>query len=145
MWVLPGWAWRCGATLLCVTGPSTRRKASTALDSFKRIGIPILAAVFSLACLVMVGFLSMAPAFLSPFLLPLLGTATAWQTQLRTQGSAGTGSATFLLSPQRQALSLPSSMSSALSSPFPSSQGLPGLPLLLLQTAPEAGAAAAGV
>ncbi|XP_049656085.1 transmembrane protease serine 4 [Accipiter gentilis] len=38
-------------------GPSTRRKASTALESFKRIGIPILAAVFSLACLVMVGFL----------------------------------------------------------------------------------------
>uniref|UniRef100_A0A663E4K1 Transmembrane serine protease 4 n=1 Tax=Aquila chrysaetos chrysaetos TaxID=223781 RepID=A0A663E4K1_AQUCH len=30
---------------------------STALESFKRIGIPILAAVFSLACLVMVGFL----------------------------------------------------------------------------------------
>uniref|UniRef100_A0A8B9M5K6 TMPS4 protease n=1 Tax=Accipiter nisus TaxID=211598 RepID=A0A8B9M5K6_9AVES len=29
----------------------------TALESFKRIGIPILAAVFSLACLVMVGFL----------------------------------------------------------------------------------------
>lgn len=66
MWVLPGWAWRYGATLLCVTGPSTRRKASTALESFKRIGIPILAAVFSLACLVMVGFLSMAPPFSPP-------------------------------------------------------------------------------
>ncbi|XP_009583432.1 PREDICTED: transmembrane protease serine 4-like, partial [Fulmarus glacialis] len=38
-------------------GPSTRRKASTALESFKRIGIPILAAVLSLACLVTVGFL----------------------------------------------------------------------------------------
>ncbi|PKU35012.1 transmembrane protease serine 4 [Limosa lapponica baueri] len=38
-------------------GPSPRRKASTALDSFKRIGIPILAAVLSLACLVAVGFL----------------------------------------------------------------------------------------
>ncbi|XP_075028794.1 transmembrane protease serine 4 [Calonectris borealis] len=38
-------------------GPSTRRKASTALESFKRIGIPVLAAVLSLACLVTVGFL----------------------------------------------------------------------------------------
>ena len=82
---------------------------------------------------------------LPPLLLPLLGTAVVWQTQLWTQGSAGTGSATFLLSPQRQALSLPGSRSSVLSSPFPSSQGLPGLPLLLLQTAPEAGAAAGGV
>uniref|UniRef100_A0A8D0EJ15 Transmembrane serine protease 4 n=1 Tax=Strix occidentalis caurina TaxID=311401 RepID=A0A8D0EJ15_STROC len=35
----------------------TRHKASTALESFKRIGIPVLAAVLSLACLVTVGFL----------------------------------------------------------------------------------------
>ncbi|XP_074972361.1 transmembrane protease serine 4 isoform X2 [Phalacrocorax aristotelis] len=38
-------------------GPSTRHKASTALDSFKRIGLPVLAAVLSLACVVTVGFL----------------------------------------------------------------------------------------
>ncbi|KAM9255753.1 transmembrane protease serine 4 [Cariama cristata] len=38
-------------------GASTRRKTTTALESFKRIGIPVLAAVLSLACLAMVGFL----------------------------------------------------------------------------------------
>lgn len=68
--VLPGWAWRHKDTLLRVAGPSTRRKASTLLESFKRIGIPVLAAVLSLACLVAVGFLGTAPALLSP-LLPL--------------------------------------------------------------------------
>ncbi|XP_010145452.1 PREDICTED: transmembrane protease serine 4, partial [Eurypyga helias] len=38
-------------------GPSRRRKAPTALESFKCIFIPILAAVLSLICLVTVGFL----------------------------------------------------------------------------------------
>ncbi|KAK4809558.1 LOW QUALITY PROTEIN: hypothetical protein QYF61_016990 [Mycteria americana] len=38
-------------------GPSTRHKASTALESFKRIGMPVLAAVLGLACLATVGFL----------------------------------------------------------------------------------------
>uniref|UniRef100_A0A8C3JY99 Transmembrane serine protease 4 n=1 Tax=Calidris pygmaea TaxID=425635 RepID=A0A8C3JY99_9CHAR len=50
-------AWRHRATLLSLAGPSPRSKASTALESFKRIGIPILAGVLSLACLVAVGFL----------------------------------------------------------------------------------------
>ncbi|XP_061870043.1 transmembrane protease serine 4 [Colius striatus] len=38
-------------------GPSTRHKVPTPLESFKRVGIPVLAAVLSLACLVAVGFL----------------------------------------------------------------------------------------
>ncbi|XP_051494277.1 transmembrane protease serine 4 [Apus apus] len=38
-------------------GPSSRHKVSPGLESFKRIGIPVLAAVLSIACLVAVGFL----------------------------------------------------------------------------------------
>ncbi|OPJ68277.1 transmembrane protease serine 4 [Patagioenas fasciata monilis] len=38
-------------------GPSTRRKAPSRRESFKRIGVPVLAAVLSLACLVSIGFL----------------------------------------------------------------------------------------
>ncbi|XP_057288032.1 transmembrane protease serine 4 [Pezoporus wallicus] len=38
-------------------GPSPRRKGSTSLQSFKRIGILVLAVVLTLACLVAVGFL----------------------------------------------------------------------------------------
>ncbi|XP_064896256.1 transmembrane protease serine 4 isoform X1 [Columba livia] len=38
-------------------GPSTRQKAPTRRESFKRIGIPVLAAVLSLTCLVSIGFL----------------------------------------------------------------------------------------
>ncbi|XP_068023857.1 transmembrane protease serine 4 [Melanerpes formicivorus] len=38
-------------------GPSTRRKASPARESFKRIGIPVLALLLSLTCLLMIGFL----------------------------------------------------------------------------------------
>ncbi|XP_069732435.1 transmembrane protease serine 4 isoform X1 [Phaenicophaeus curvirostris] len=39
------------------TGPCTRRKTSPTLESFKRIGIPVLAVVLSITCLVTVGFL----------------------------------------------------------------------------------------
>lgn len=67
--MLPGWGRRRRATLLCVAGPSPRRKASTSLQSFKRIGILVLAVVLTLACLVAVGFLGMAPALLSLLLL----------------------------------------------------------------------------
>nr|XP_009935721.1 PREDICTED: transmembrane protease serine 4 [Opisthocomus hoazin] len=41
------------------TGPSTRRKASTALESFKRIGMPVLAALLGIAFVVTVGFLGL--------------------------------------------------------------------------------------
>lgn len=91
--MLPRWPGRRRATFLCVAGPSRRHKTSTTLQSFKRIGIPVLAAVLTLACLVMVGFLGTAPALLSPLLLLLLGTATAQQTWLWSPGSAGAGSA----------------------------------------------------
>lgn len=83
-------------------------------------------------------------ALLSPLLLPLPGTATA-----RHHGSGPWAQPGPALPPSCRApeCSAEPARRHELSAepPFPSSQGLPGLPLLLLQAAPEAGAAAAGV
>ncbi|XP_017593942.1 PREDICTED: transmembrane protease serine 4 isoform X3 [Corvus brachyrhynchos] len=45
------------ATLLCVADPCTRPKSSRVSESFKRVGILVLAVVLTLACLVAIGFL----------------------------------------------------------------------------------------
>ncbi|XP_010070784.1 PREDICTED: transmembrane protease serine 4-like, partial [Pterocles gutturalis] len=50
-------SWDSASEQLNGRGPSMRHRASTTLESFKQIGIPVLAAVLSLACLVTIGFL----------------------------------------------------------------------------------------
>lgn len=112
MRVLPGWTRQCSATLLCVAGPSTRQKAPTRRESFKRIGIPVLAAVLSLTCLVSIGFLGTAPLLPSPFAQP-------WLSKHSSGARAQLGPLCHLLA-EPQALRPPSSGSSVLSPHFPS-------------------------
>uniref|UniRef100_A0A803VYM2 Transmembrane serine protease 4 n=1 Tax=Ficedula albicollis TaxID=59894 RepID=A0A803VYM2_FICAL len=46
-----------GPLSLCLAGPCTRPKSPRAQESFKRVGILVLAVVLTLACLVAIGFL----------------------------------------------------------------------------------------
>lgn len=81
-----------------------RPKSSRASESFKRVGILVLAVVLTLACLVAIGFLGTAPDLLSPSF--LMATAQQTGTQL-------------LAEPPVPAPSLPRSWGSVLSPPLP--------------------------
>lgn len=106
-----------------------RPKSSRAPESFKRVGILVLAVVLTLACLVAIGFLGTAPD-LCP---PPVPMAMAQQTQSQLL-------AALPASPEpAQELEL------CTEPPSSSSEDLPGQPLPVLQAAPEAGATEAGV